>query len=185
MNATLPPLLALAQGRRVRLRKAPTPRPREIGLHIAVAAILRTYCLPDWTWFHVPNGEVRDKRLAAKLKAMGAKLGIPDFVLLSPYNSVRFLELKRNGESLSEAQEGHDSEPFENVDYEAPGNSAIPPPPDRGQLLLSAWLKRDVPPRDDLLGGVMCTTPRWLIFGETGIGKTFSQWIWAPRLPPR
>jgi AAA domain len=27
-------------------------------------------------------------------------------------------------------------------------------------------------PRDFLLGGVMCTTSRWFVFGETGIGKT-------------
>jgi hypothetical protein len=43
---------------------------------------------------------------------------------------------------------------------------------DRGQLLLAAWLKRDIPLRDYLLGGVMCTTSRWFVFGETGVGKT-------------
>jgi hypothetical protein len=48
----------------------------------------------------------------------------------------------------------------------------LPPPPDRSLLTLSAWLERDIPPRDYLMGGVMCTTSRWLIFGETGIGKT-------------
>ena len=42
----------------------------------------------------------------------------------------------------------------------------------RSQLLVSAWLGRDLPPRDYLLGDVLCTTSRWLIFGETGIGKT-------------
>ena len=49
---------------------------------------------------------------------------------------------------------------------------ALPPEPDRSLLTLSAWLERDIPPRDYLLGGVMCTTSRWFIFGETGIGKT-------------
>jgi hypothetical protein len=49
---------------------------------------------------------------------------------------------------------------------------ALPKPPDRDQLLLSAWLKRDIPLRDYLLGGVLCTTSRWFVFGETGIGKT-------------
>ena len=39
-------------------------------------------------------------------------------------------------------------------------------------LLLSAWLKRDIPPRDFLMGDILCTTSRWLIFGETGVGKT-------------
>jgi hypothetical protein len=49
---------------------------------------------------------------------------------------------------------------------------ALPAPPDRASLLLSAWLARDIPLRDYLLGGVICTTSRWFIWGETGIGKT-------------
>ena len=105
MTATLPPLLALAQGRRVRLRKAPVIRPKEFELHVSVAALLRRRRAPEWLWWHTPNGEIRDKREAAKLKAMGAKPGVPDFLLISPYGSVRFLELKRRGESLSEDQE--------------------------------------------------------------------------------
>lgn len=40
MTAT-PPLLAIIQGRKPRLRKAPTPRPKEVLLHMAVAALLR------------------------------------------------------------------------------------------------------------------------------------------------
>ncbi|MGA2637427.1 AAA family ATPase [Methylocella sp.] len=46
------------------------------------------------------------------------------------------------------------------------------PPPDRESLLLAAWLQRDIPLRDYLLGGVMCTTSRWFIHGATGVGKT-------------
>ena len=42
----------------------------------------------------------------------------------------------------------------------------------RDDLLVSAWLKRQLPQRDYLLGNVFCTTSRWLIFGDTGIGKT-------------
>ena len=42
----------------------------------------------------------------------------------------------------------------------------------RDDLLVSAWLKRKLPPRDYLLGNVFCTTSRWLIFGDTGVGKT-------------
>ena len=37
---------------------------------------------------------------------------------------------------------------------------------------MSEWLKRPLPPRDYLLGDLLCTTSRWLIVGETGIGKT-------------
>jgi hypothetical protein len=42
----------------------------------------------------------------------------------------------------------------------------------RRQLLLSTWLSRKLPPRDWLFAGVLCTTSRWLIFGDTGVGKT-------------
>src|SRR5271165_7079220 len=42
----------------------------------------------------------------------------------------------------------------------------------RRHLLLSAWLNRKLPPRDYLLSNVFCTTSRWLIFGDTGVGKT-------------
>jgi hypothetical protein len=48
----------------------------------------------------------------------------------------------------------------------------LPPPPDRANLILSAWLDRDIPERDYLLGRVLCTTSRWFVIGETGIGKT-------------
>jgi hypothetical protein len=103
--SALPPLLALAAGRRARARKAPVVRPREITLHLDVARVLRDHCLPEWIWFHVPNGERRDVRTGARLKKMGVKPGVPDFLLISPHGSVRLLELKRPGESLSEPQE--------------------------------------------------------------------------------
>ena len=43
---------------------------------------------------------------------------------------------------------------------------------ERTELLLSAWLERDIPPRTFLLGNLLCTTSRWLAFGATGVGKT-------------
>jgi AAA domain len=46
--------------------------------------------------------------------------------------------------------------------------------PDREQLILSEWLNLEIPPRDYLLGGVMCTTSRLMLIGETGIGKTLT-----------
>ena len=42
----------------------------------------------------------------------------------------------------------------------------------REDLLLAAWLTRKLPERDYLLGNVFCTTSRWLVFGDTGVGKT-------------
>jgi hypothetical protein len=102
---TIPPLLMLAEGRKPRLRAAPKSRPKEISLHMAVAAVLRKHARPDWLWTHIANGEVRDRRTAGKLKQMGLQPGWPDFVLVPPLGQLHCLELKRLGESLSDAQE--------------------------------------------------------------------------------
>ncbi len=101
----IPPLIALAEGRKVRPRKTTVARPKEIVLHFAVAKVLRQYCRPDWQWTHIGHGEVRDIRTAAKLKHMGLKRGWPDFVLVPPFGQLHALELKRRGEKLSEDQE--------------------------------------------------------------------------------
>lgn len=55
----LPPLIALAQGRKPRARRAPVTRPLEIHLHMTVAKLLRDHCRPDWQWCHI------DEALAA------------------------------------------------------------------------------------------------------------------------
>ncbi len=60
----------------------------------------------------------------------------------------------------------------------------LPPPPDRAGLTVPAWLDKDIPERDFLLGGVMCTTSRWFIFGETGIGKTLIAMEMAAAIAP-
>jgi hypothetical protein len=44
--------------------------------------------------------------------------------------------------------------------------------PSRELLILAEWLKRELPERDYLLGRVLCTTSRWIVYGETGVGKT-------------
>lgn len=54
-----------------------TAEPSELELHIRTVHHLRTYCAPEWLFFHCPNGEVRDPRLGAKLNAMGLRKGIP------------------------------------------------------------------------------------------------------------
>jgi hypothetical protein len=53
-----------------------------------------------------------------------------------------------------------------------PPEERLPPQIDRDELLLSAWLTRKIAPRDYLLGNVFCTTSRWLVYGETGVGKS-------------
>ncbi|WOJ89894.1 hypothetical protein RZS28_00840 [Methylocapsa polymorpha] len=105
MSKATPPLLLIGEGRKPRLRRAPTPRPKELSLHMSVAKLLRDHARPEWQWCHVPNGELRDKRTAAKLKNMGAKAGWPDFILVPPIGQLHCLELKRIGEDLSDAQD--------------------------------------------------------------------------------
>jgi VRR-NUC domain len=80
-------------------------RPKEIALHMSVTKVLREHCLPEWQWTHIPSGEIRDKRTAGKLKQMGVKAGWPDFVLIPPAGQLHCLELKRQGETLSDVQE--------------------------------------------------------------------------------
>ena len=45
-------------------------------------------------------------------------------------------------------------------------------PSDPAKESLAAWLKKEIPPRDYLMGTVMCTTSRWMIYAPTGLGKT-------------
>lgn len=105
IQKNLPPLLMIAEGRKPRPRKAPVIPAKESALHFTVADLLRRHADDAWRWTHVPLGEKRDARTGAKLKRMGAQPGWPDFVLISPTGTAHFLELKRVGETLSDAQE--------------------------------------------------------------------------------
>jgi hypothetical protein len=107
---TLPPLIALAQGRKVRARKAPVIRPKEIKLQVTVADLLRAHCLPDWRWTHI-NRTAKDARQGAIFKNMGVNRGWGDFELISPKPNrlPHFLELKRIGEEI---EEGSDQDDF-------------------------------------------------------------------------
>jgi hypothetical protein len=51
---------------------------KEGAFHIQLVAMLRWCLRPDIVWRHVPNGEHRDPRTAAKLKAMGVLRGSAD-----------------------------------------------------------------------------------------------------------
>lgn len=83
---------------------ARAPEPLEHVLHIQVVQLLHWSAAQGWRWFHPANGEHRDPRTAAKLKAMGVKPGIPDLVLIAPSGLAHFLELKRGKAPLSAAQ---------------------------------------------------------------------------------
>ena len=86
-----------------RLRKPP-PAP-EFATHCMVADTLKLSIMPGWLWFHVPNGEYRSDRTAARLKRMGVRPGVSDFLLIAPPTGlVHALEIKRRGEKPSHLQ---------------------------------------------------------------------------------
>jgi hypothetical protein len=91
-------------------------REKEVtSLHIPLVAMLRWCVRPDVIWRHVPNGEHRDKRTAAKLKAMGVLPGSADLEFhwcdwdderKRKRRRVLHLELKIANRPQSEAQAG-------------------------------------------------------------------------------
>jgi hypothetical protein len=109
-----------------RWRKIRGPNPLEYQLQISVIQQIRWRCRRrDVTCFHSPNGEVRDKRTAAKLKAMGVLPGVSDLIILFGWQ-VLFLELKSRGRKLTDEQKwfakqvvdvhGHCFESADNID---------------------------------------------------------------------
>ena len=80
-------------------------RREEDNLQKAVVNHLLVRAYDEVIWWHTPNGEKRDKRTGAKLKAMGVKPGIPDLLF---FHCARlfFIELKKtDGKGrLSKAQ---------------------------------------------------------------------------------
>lgn len=77
----------------------------ETSFHISVVSFLKLAVSPeDAIFFHPANGEVRDIRTAAKLKAMGLLAGVPDLVFILPNGLCAFLELKAPGGKLSQTQ---------------------------------------------------------------------------------
>lgn len=55
-------------------------------------------------YFHIPNGGQRNVIVAAKLKRLGTRKGVPDLCIISPNGPVCFVELKSAGGSLSSEQ---------------------------------------------------------------------------------
>ena len=81
------------------------PAPKEFALHVVLADICRRWLNPHWKFTHLPMGEHRDKRVAAKLHRMGTTGGWPDFLFCGPRQAVFWLELKRPRRGrLSDAQ---------------------------------------------------------------------------------
>lgn len=82
----------------------PPPAP-EFAIHCMVADTLRRWASDGWFWTHTASGEKRDKSTGARLKRMGLKPGLFDFLLIDPHGLHYWLELKRKGEKLSDEQQ--------------------------------------------------------------------------------
>ena len=89
--------LDLLKGKRQRGIKAPPAL--EFRVHVLIADTLGRWCAPGWWWGHYPAGENRDPITGARLKRMGTKPGVSDFLLIAPPAArLHALELKREGE---------------------------------------------------------------------------------------
>jgi hypothetical protein len=111
------------------------PPAKEFPVHCMVADLLRLSLSPGWLWFHPANGEFRDKAAAGRLKRMGLKPGVSDFILISPPNGcVHALELKRRGLKPSPEQLE-----FLNAVLHAGGRSACVDSFDAAVHVLKAW----------------------------------------------
>lgn len=81
------------------------PAEPEFVLHCQIADLLTIAISPGWVWWHTPNGELRSKVTAARLKRMGVRPGVSDILLVSPYGAkLHALELKRHGKPPTAAQ---------------------------------------------------------------------------------
>src|SRR3954464_8578713 len=81
------------------------PKALEFETACAFADTLRRFARDDWIWTHFPAGELRSKATGARLKRMGLRAGVADYLFISPATGqAYFLELKRGNGPLSEAQ---------------------------------------------------------------------------------
>ena len=80
---------------------------KEIDLHVELVAVLRLVLKPTVLCWHTPNGEHRDPKTAAKLKAMGVLPGVPDlqFHWKEPYHrKILHMEMKAGNRPQGNAQ---------------------------------------------------------------------------------
>lgn len=75
----------------------------ELDFHFQAWKLICAYKRRDVLAFHVPNGEKRDPRTAAKLQAMGVRPGVSDLVVIVA-GRAHFIELKTEKGKLSPDQ---------------------------------------------------------------------------------
>src|SRR5262249_37435086 len=88
-----------------RQRGTKPPPAKEYHLHCLIGDVLKRWCNRDWRYTHVASGEFRTKATAGRLKRMGVTAGWADFQFFHARGAVCFLELKRRGNDLTDAQE--------------------------------------------------------------------------------
>lgn len=83
------------------------PLVREDLIHKGIAHLLAVTLPKKVMWWHTPNGEKRSPITAAKLKAMGVKPGVPDFLLYDRQTGYLYcMEVKSRDGHLTDAQRG-------------------------------------------------------------------------------
>ena len=75
----------------------------EDRIQASIVHYLRT-CAPQCLSFACPNGGLRSKAEAAKMKWTGTLAGIPDLIVLAPHGVVLGLEVKAPGNYASPEQ---------------------------------------------------------------------------------
>lgn len=79
-------------------------RQEEERLQRQVANYLDLALARDCLWWHTPNGGLRSKATAGKLKAMGVRPGVSDILILSAARGLHAIELKTLLGGTTEAQ---------------------------------------------------------------------------------
>lgn len=104
---TRPPLLAISQGRRARPRKVKAEQSRdrnaEARIQAAIVEYVRTVA-PGVLIYAIPNGGLRPKAEAARMKWTGTLAGMPDLGLVLPDGRACFIEVKTPKGRLSDVQ---------------------------------------------------------------------------------
>ena len=100
----MPVQLDFLKGKKQRGVKPPPAL--EFRTQCALADLLRYAADKDWFFTAFPGGEKRSAATGARLKRMGVKPGMSDFIFISPAGQFYGLEIKRGRLGrLNEAQE--------------------------------------------------------------------------------
>ena len=79
--------------------------PLERQIHLGICQLLKLCAKPDVVFYHTANERRCSPREGAFLKTLGVLAGVPDFTIITFPARVSFLEIKRPGGKLTEAQE--------------------------------------------------------------------------------